>query len=159
MRRIRVEQPSHHAWRRWIRACESATRSLVTAVATGGVISFKEKLHRPKTIRRIYFFSRDALFFGKCAYCEGALELIDGDVDHFRPKGAVSDQHGKPITIDGDEFREHQGYYWLAYDWRNLLPSCKTCNQIYKGSQFPVEGKMRHLPPTCPRNGRSCSIR
>lgn len=119
MRRIRVEEPSHRAWERWNRACDGATQALENAVASGTAIVFKEKLHRPKTIRRIYFFSKSAPFFGKCAYCESALELIDGDVDHFRPRA---------------------GYHWLAYDWRNLLPSCRTCNQVYKGSQFPVEG-------------------
>lgn len=120
MRRIRVEEPRHRAWKRWNRACDSATQLLEISVATGAAIVFKEKLHRPKTIRRIYFFSGHAPFFAKCAYCESALELIDGDIDHFRPRA---------------------GYFWLAYQWTNLLPTCKTCNQVYKRAQFPVEGQ------------------
>ena len=33
----------------------------------------------------------------------------------------------------------HPGYYWLAYDWRNILPSCRKCNtDDGKGTQFPA---------------------
>ena len=42
----------------------------------------------------------------------------------------------------------HPGYYWLAYDWRNLLPSCIVCNEpkiingkkVGKHNRFPVVG-------------------
>ena len=30
------------------------------------------------------------------------------------------------------------GYYWLAFDWENLLVSCEKCN-TNKGSLFPLE--------------------
>lgn len=56
------------------------------------------------------------LFHGKCAYCES--EVGDNlDVEHFRPKGSVSDDP------------THPGYWWLAHTWENLLPSCTPCNQ------------------------------
>ncbi|WPN23947.1 HNH endonuclease family protein [Pseudomonas marginalis] len=56
------------------------------------------------------------LFHGKCAYCES--EVGDNlDVEHFRPKGSVS------------EDPRHPGYWWLAHSWGNLLPSCTPCNQ------------------------------
>ncbi len=57
-----------------------------------------------------------ALFKNKCAYCEGEL-LGDVDVEHFRPKGAVTDDPN------------HPGYWWLAHSWDNLLASCEHCNQ------------------------------
>lgn len=57
-----------------------------------------------------------ALFKNKCAYCEGEL-LGDVDVEHFRPKGAVT------------EDPNHPGYWWLAHSWNNLLASCEHCNQ------------------------------
>lgn len=61
-------------------------------------------------------FSLDRLFDGKCAYCE--YQLGDGmEVEHFRPKGRVD---GEPT---------HRGYWWLALQWENLLPSCAGCNQ------------------------------
>lgn len=56
------------------------------------------------------------LFHNKCAYCES--DLVDSlDVEHFRPKGAVT---GEPA---------HPGYWWLALKWENLLPACVGCNQ------------------------------
>lgn len=60
----------------------------------------------------------DRLYHEKCAYCESVYRAVDAsDVEHFRPKGAVSD--------DG----QHPGYWWLAATWSNLLPSCPACNQ------------------------------
>jgi hypothetical protein len=46
-------------------------------------------------------------------------------------------------TDDGRELK-HPGYYWLAYKWTNLLPTCITCNQpgaegIGKHDRFPVQ--------------------
>lgn len=66
---------------------------------------------------------------GKCCYCESKFtHVYTGDVEHFRPKGAV----GRPSE------RITPGYYWLAYEWNNLFLSCATCNQTYKRDQFPL---------------------
>lgn len=35
------------------------------------------------------------------------------------------------------------GYYWLAYDWKNLLFSCQICNQRYKKNLFPLRDDTR----------------
>ena len=59
----------------------------------------------------------EKLFHGKCAYCESQLEETGWNVEHYRPKGRVA------------ESQDHPGYYWLAYRWENLLPSCIPCNQ------------------------------
>ncbi len=49
----------------------------------------------------------------------------------------------------------HPGYYWLAYDWRNLLPTCWKCNtwhedktgeKVGKGNRFPVIGEHAENP-------------
>ena len=61
---------------------------------------------------------------GKCCYCE--MKLRDGDIEHFRPKGQVAEDNA------------HPGYYWLAYEWSNLLFACKTCNQRFKRTFFPL---------------------
>ena len=64
---------------------------------------------------------------GKCCYCERKRDIsLERDVEHYRPKKAVED-------VDG-----HPGYWWLAYEWGNLLISCKTCNTLHKGNQFPL---------------------
>jgi len=59
----------------------------------------------------------EALFHGKCAYCESRYDTTSPvDIEHFRPKGAV-------------EGIVHPGYWWLAAEWTNLLPSCIDCNR------------------------------
>lgn len=30
------------------------------------------------------------------------------------------------------------GYFWLAYDWDNLLLACQICNQRHKKNAFPL---------------------
>ncbi|CAN7514639.1 hypothetical protein [Mesorhizobium caraganae] len=63
----------------------------------------------------------EALFHGKCAYCESLYaSQAPVDVEHYRPKAAV----------DGDP--NHPGYWWLAMEWTNLLPSCIDCNRRRK---------------------------
>ena len=87
------------------------------------------------------------LFHGKCAYCDAKFGHVAwGDVEHYRPKKKVTDDKNVPITIDAGG-RSHPGYYWLAYDPSNLLPSCQVCNQARgKMNQFPIAGT-RALSP------------
>lgn len=56
------------------------------------------------------------MFDWKCAYCERQLEKGAFEVEHYRPKGGV-------------EGCDHPGYWWLALDWSNLLPTCAACNK------------------------------
>lgn len=59
----------------------------------------------------------EELFHEKCAYCRKPTEDTDWEVEHFRPKKRVAERGN------------HPGYYWLAYKWENLYPSCERCNQ------------------------------
>ena len=77
-------------------------------------VEFDAKVYGAETVR----VALTALFEGKCCYCEFPITRSDLNVEHFRPKGRVS------------ESPDHPGYYWLAYEWRNLLPSCAFCNQL-----------------------------
>lgn len=66
---------------------------------------------------------------GKCAFCESPITHVQyGDVEHFRPK--------KGFLRGGRLVRP--GYYWLAYDWDNLLLACQICNQRHKRNAFPL---------------------
>lgn len=82
------------------------------------------------------------LFKGKCAYCESKfLHVYSGDVEHFRPKGEITEATPNKIP----------GYYWLAADWSNLLLSCRNCNQklkhqIFGKTQKETMGKMNQFP-------------
>jgi hypothetical protein len=59
----------------------------------------------------------------------------DFAVDHFRPKAAAKSDN-------------HEGYWWLAFDYRNFRFSCLYCNEVRvdretdesggKGSTFPL---------------------
>ncbi len=69
-------------------------------------------------------------YLGKCAYCERYYKL---DVEHYRPKGRITDLENKEISATG--------YYWLCYEWSNLLPSCISCNREGgKSDKFPILG-------------------
>ena len=73
----------------------------------------------------------ETLFHGKCAYCESAYAgLHPVDVEHYRPKGEVEGVSG------------HPGYWWLAMEWSNLLPSCIDCNRR-RNQKTPKPGEDR----------------
>lgn len=70
-------------------------------------------------------------FVNKCAYCESPVTSTTGyEVDSFRPRS-------RAVNLDGTFSSDH--YWWLIYEWSNLLLSCTACNKL-KGSRFPVEG-------------------
>ena len=74
--------------------------------------------------------------YGKCAFCESKLAHISyGDVEHFRPKGGYQQSNNETFT--------QPGYYWLAYDWDNLLLSCTLCNQRHKRNLFPISNPIK----------------
>lgn len=65
----------------------------------------------------------------KCCYCEGRFDAhYGGDVEHYRPKGAIGAGKSKILP----------GYYWLAYLWSNLFYACADCNQYRKRADFPI---------------------
>jgi len=118
-------------------------RSNETKIALDRIISSKDKkLITPNIYREPYSTSDgnqsrvgDALansYHNKCAYCERILKI---DIEHYRPKKKVS------------EDSNHDGYYWLCYEWTNLLPSCITCNREgAKHNKFPVLGQRVNSP-------------
>jgi uncharacterized protein (TIGR02646 family) len=84
----------------------------------------------------------EKLFYDKCAYCESKITVAGSwDVEHYRPKGRVAERD------------DHPGYYWLAYMWENLYPSCKLCNQRRKDqprfddpTMGDTQGKLDQFP-------------
>lgn len=72
----------------------------------------------------------DSLFQAKCAYCETPVERSTMNVDQFRPQT-------RAVNLDGS--LNADGYWWLAYEWANLYPTCSNCEQM-KGSRFPIAG-------------------
>lgn len=75
-------------------------------------------------------------YLHKCGYCERYCSRPQ--VEHHRPKGSVSTDNGL-----------ENGYYWLAYEWTNLVASCSDCNERpYKGSRFPINDIRKTIVPT-----------
>jgi hypothetical protein len=70
----------------------------------------------------------------KCWYSEVQRAVPDLEIDHFRPKNAVNGC-------------EHDGYWWLAFEWGNFRISSPMANKrrtdVRAGT---VEGKGIHFP-------------
>lgn len=72
----------------------------------------------------------------KCAFCESKIAHVAfGDVEHFRPKAGYRKTPEDALV--------RPGYYWLAYDWGNLLFCCQICNQRHKRNSFPLFDESR----------------
>lgn len=69
--------------------------------------------------------------YRKCCYCERKRDIIEFNVDHFRPKAQVKEAE-----------TNHPGYWWLAYDWENLIIACFRCN-LKKSSHFPLKDESK----------------
>lgn len=90
--------------------------------------SFTFKIYKRPEIKQLL----QDMFHGKCAYCETFYSAAQPmDVEHYRPKGAVSEDDS------------HDGYWWLAMKWDNLLPSCIDCNR--KRKQITPVGDVRQV--------------
>lgn len=131
-------------WDAWSKRADRATLEAIKAwEESGGTIS-------PPWNREVWKDLKDWLldnvFHHKCAYCETRIVRFYGDAEHYRPKGAVRYRVGdegeeKTAQVEGQagERIDHPGYFWLAYNWRNLVPSCQMCNSgLGKQNQFPV---------------------
>ena len=105
---------------------------------------------------------------GRCMYCEWPVEG-GGDlhVEHYRPKGAVTETHIDRVDQERERLLNHSGYWWLSYEWQNLTLACAWCNTFHsdqkptsvtegasgartkeiwkthpgKGNEFPVNGE------------------
>lgn len=123
-----------HPGKRWAKLSRDGK---VKAIADGPTHVVSSQLYGHDDVRA----ALEELTYYKCAYCETPIAQFDWDVEHYRPKGAVQGAVN------------HPGYYWLAYDWDNLLPACTYCNQsrrekpIYRvAAVMPAGGKMNQFP-------------
>ncbi len=134
-------------WDTWEAKAREATRQIVERwEATGKVSSDKD--FDPAIWGELKMWLLKKKFHGKCAYCETRMDRQTKAAEHFRPKAGVkfvADLHTKrklqvpKVDVGGGQMENHPGYFWLAYDWRNLVPSCDLCNSgAGKNNQFPV---------------------
>jgi hypothetical protein len=145
MIRIDKPEPSDQPWKDWCTTAAAARTEMEKNFVPGTKPAINSDLYKAQ---KTAFFE---LFNGKCAFCEAPISPVYFDVEHFRPKSGVTEEDGTKATYVDDygEVREHPGYYWLAYDWRNLLPSCPDCNRPTPDSG----GKRNYFPLKTPADG------
>lgn len=69
----------------------------------------------------------------KCSFCESKLKGASiFEIENFRPKGGAR-------GFDSKEYAPVH-YWWLAYEWENLLITCQLCNR-HKRDLFPLENE------------------
>jgi uncharacterized protein (TIGR02646 family) len=122
---IGYDTPDDESWKKWH----------AEAIDRAEVLRRNFEFGKKPVIDTPFYKKQRALlverFHRKCAYCETRIDRSPLDVEHYRPKGGVTNAERMIVKIldnNGKEFT-HTGYYWLAYDWKNLLPSCQDCNR------------------------------
>ena len=142
-----------HSWRE---KCNEVTQALIANVAQGNEPEVSDLYKGQQDVYK----SHNGAFHGKCAYCEANIAADQpGDIEHFRPKGGLTDADNHPVKVEGSDGGErvHPGYYWLAYEWQNLLPACADCNRpsrrksvdgrlLGKWDRFPINGTYAATP-------------
>lgn len=122
----KTKQPPHTL----MRNAQTATMRLQHQVEVEHVApTFNKQIYGANDVKRQLTNDQH----GKCAYCEQSLNGDFGAVEHFRPKGGYQNSPNDCL--------HKPGYYWLAYDWHNLLLSCSECNTKYKRNLFPLSNE------------------
>jgi hypothetical protein len=133
----------------WLEKAERATRKVLDDHANEREITLNKAIWAGL---KEWMFRN--VFDGFCAYCEGDARSVSyGDAEHWRPKSAVSERNADGVDEEVRDAagRPHPGYFWAAYDWRNLLPACQECNVGTKESAgkrtvFPIRGERVFSP-------------
>ena len=122
-------------WDKWSVRAKQETEDLVAARRNGTAAVPKQQVWAD-----LKAWLLTNVFNGKCAYCEAPISgSFFGEGEHYRPKGKVTilDSGRKVAVKIGNA--AHPGYFWLVYDWKNLVPSCQECNNR-KSDLFPIAG-------------------
>ena len=153
MIKIDFQEPNSQNWINWKEKCQAEQLKHNNAIELGQNPEVKSDVYKGKAynIKNGVYFHTKGPFSGKCVYCESYPATDQpGDIEHYRPKAAVKDENNVDVIVEINGSNvPHLGYYWLAYNWRNLLPSCRDCNsvtktktggqRIGKGNLFPVK--------------------
>jgi hypothetical protein len=145
MIKIDFAEPQTAEWAQWVSDCQQRQVTHNASVTAGQPVSADSSLYG--RLKKKVFTDVNGAFHGKCAFCEERIRSNQhGDIEHFRPKGAIVDEatnQAIKLTVTGDP---HPGYYWLAYNWENLLPSCVLCNQPSTEPGEQRIGKRNYFP-------------
>lgn len=130
MIKINSNGPTGPEYEKWKKKAETARDGCIAAWKTGNPIQLQPRLW--KELKEIFL---STLFHDKCAYCEGKYCAgYASHVEHYRPKLEVTENRAKI---------QHPGYFWLSYEWYNLLLACSYCNSRHSST---VDGKKSSHP-------------
>ncbi len=138
-------------WDAWQSKALKATQAIIAKWEETGVISSKQDF-QAEIWGELKDWLLEKILDYKCAYCETDLRRNKPECEHYRPKAGVKYRtpdakrltKAQGLNASGQPM-EHPGYFWLAYHWKNLLPSCSLCNSGGgKNNQFPT-GKLHVL--------------
>jgi hypothetical protein len=134
-------------WDTWQDEADEATKEIIQKWESSRQLSSDD--FKRETWSDLKAWLLEHVFNKKCAYCETNVREARqvGHAEHFRPKGGVKyKEEGKDkqttarVKDEQGQDIDHPGYFWLAYNWKNLVPSCEACNTRWgKKNQFPVE--------------------
>jgi hypothetical protein len=124
---IRIERPKRVPARLAKQGRAARQRDLLAFEAGVTMFEFAREIYGHHTVKRALVKAQH----GKCCFCESKVTHVsNGHVEHFRPKGGVRQSDQDPL--------EQPGYFWLAYEWTNLLFACELCNARFKKNLFPL---------------------
>lgn len=110
---------------------DACQQLIVVSLLEKGAHDFKTAIYGHEEVR----IALGLIYFSKCAFCETDTSAgATLQVEHYRPKAKVTGAN------------MHPGYYWLGYQWSNLLLACSSCNNK-KRNRFPVNADRTTVPP------------
>src|SRR6185503_5752196 len=130
MRRVSTSFKDSDAFKKWEKRAKKAREQ---AVLEGPAHTFNQKIW--KDLKNLLLEHN----YRKCMYCEFPAATAEYcAAEHYRPKSEVT-ENGSKVP--------HNGYYWLAYEWQNILLSCTKCNSNhFDGEHGPHPGKLCEFP-------------
>jgi superfamily II DNA or RNA helicase len=130
LKHLKHRQQTPEKWRADLEQARAELRNLAPGESRSNI--FKKYSYLWSDVKECYRH----ISHEKCWYCEAKTDRIRGDIDHYRPKGRVTENPA------------HPGYWWLAFDWRNWRFCCELCNSKLadyttgeiggKGNDFPL---------------------
>lgn len=113
-------------------------KSTIVKSAKGDLKDIFESIQRQERVRIEAFVLEEVrgnlmkMCHSKCAYCESGIGKTGvGEIEHFRPPSGARGM--------GKEYAPNH-YWWLAYEWDNLLMVCQICLK-HKRDFFPLENE------------------
>ncbi len=123
MRRVVIQGTPPQNWITDAEAVTTQLRAAVNETEGAQIIKENESLWRDDRIRNWLLQQ----FANKCWYTEAYDSVSSIHIDHYRPKGRAKD-------LDGNEC---EGYWWLAFEWKNYR-ICGPLINVKKLDVFPL---------------------